>query len=153
MSIVRWDPFADISQLREQVNRLFEQSLTTSGHEPASMRTWAPTVDIEETKDALIIHAELPGIKPEEISIQVEGDTLTLRGERQIQREEKDKQFVRVERAYGAFQRSFTLGIPIKTDEVNACYNNGVLDITLPKAEEVKPKSIQVKIEVEKKVA
>lgn len=147
MSIVRWDPFADMAQLREQVNRLFEQSLTRAGREPVSTRTWAPMVDIEETADALVLHAELPGIKPEDIAIQIEGDTLTLRGERKFEQESADRQYIRVERSYGAFQRTFTLGVPIKQDEVKASYRDGVLEVVLPKSEEVKPK--QIKIEVE----
>lgn len=146
MSLVHWDPFADMHQLREQVNRLFEQSLTRSGNEPASMRTWAPSVDIVETENELVVHAELPGIKPEDIQIQVEGDTLTLRGERKFEKEEKGKQYVRVERAYGSFQRSFTLNVPVKQDKVSANYRDGVLEINIPKAEEVKPKQIKVNI-------
>ena len=147
MSLVRWDPFADMAKLRDQVDRLFAQSLTRTGHEPASTRTWAPNVDIVETEHALILHAELPGMKPEEIAIQMEGDTLTIKGERKFEHEEKRKQFVRIERAYGTFQRSFTLGIPVKSQDIHAMYRNGVLEITLPKAEEVKPKQIQIQVE------
>lgn len=147
MSLVRWDPFADMAQLRDQVNRLFEQSLTASGREPASMRTWAPTVDIAETADAMVIFADLSGVNADDISIQMEGDTLTIRGERRAQKDDSDKRFVRIERSYGAFQRSFTLGVPIKQDEVTARYRDGILEVTLPKAEEVKPKQIPVQVE------
>jgi len=147
MSMVRWDPFADMTQLREQVNRLFEQSLTRTGREPAAMRTWAPSVDIVETENELVIHAELAGMKPEDIDIQLEGDTLTIKGERKFAREEKSKQYVRVERAYGVFQRSFTLGVPVKQQEIKAAYHDGILEVTLPKAEEVKPKQIQIQVE------
>jgi len=147
MSLVRWDPFADMAQLRDQVNRLFEQSLTASGREPASMRTWAPAVDIAETADAMMIFADLSGVNADEIGIQMEGDTLTIRGERRAQKDDSGKRFVRIERSYGAFQRSFTLGVPIKQDEVTARYRDGILEITLPKAEEVKPKQIPVQVE------
>ncbi|MHB0937830.1 MAG: Hsp20/alpha crystallin family protein [Armatimonadota bacterium] len=147
MSMVRWDPFADMAQLREQVNRLFEQSLTRNGREPVSTRTWAPLVDIEETADALVLHVELPGVTPEEIAIQIEGDTLTIRGERKFAQEAKDRQYVRIERAYGAFMRTFTLGVPVKQADVKASYREGVLEIVLPKAEEVKPKQIQIQVE------
>lgn len=149
MSLVRWDPFADVSQLRDQVNRLFEQSLTRTGREPASAQVWAPTVDVLETANDLVLHAELPGIRPEDIHLQVEGDTLTLRGERTLQKEQAAQRYVRVERAYGAFQRSFTLGVPIKQDAIKANYKDGVLEIVLPKAEEVKPKQIKVQVEGE----
>jgi len=145
--MVRWDPFADMAQLREQVNRLFEQNLTRNGREPVAMRTWAPLVDIEETADELVLHAELPGITPDSIDIQIEGDTLTIRGERKLEQETKDRQFVRIERAYGAFMRTFTLGVPVKQGEVKANYRDGILDIRLPKAEEIKPKQIQIQVE------
>lgn len=148
MNLVRWDPFADMAQLREQVNRLFEQSLTRSGHEPVSAQTWAPAVDICETEGAFVLRVELPGIKPEDVDIQITADTLTIRGERRFEKEEKGKQYVRVERAYGAFQRSFTLGLPIDQTNVRASYRDGVLEITLPKREEVKPQ--QVKVEVQR---
>ncbi|MEI6520418.1 MAG: Hsp20/alpha crystallin family protein [bacterium] len=149
MSIVRWDPFADMAQLREQVNKLFEQSIAQNGREPVAMRSWAPLVDIAETADTIMVHAELPGIKPEEITIEVEGGMLTIRGERKIEKETKDKQFVRVERAYGSFQRSFNLAVPIKQSNVKAAYRNGVLEITLPKAEEAKPKQITIEVQNE----
>lgn len=146
MSLVRWDPFADMAQLREQVNRLFEQSLAPAGREPVAMRTWAPAVDIQETADAVIVQVELPGVRPEEIGIQVEGGTLTIKGERRIEKDTKEKQFVRVERAYGAFQRSFTLSTPINQAAVTASYRDGVLEVSLPKAEEAKPKQIRIQV-------
>ncbi|HEY3415847.1 MAG TPA: Hsp20/alpha crystallin family protein [Armatimonadota bacterium] len=147
MSLLRWDPFADMAHLRDQVNKVFEQSLTRSGREPVSTQFWAPAVDIEETDEALIFRAELPGMKVEQIDIQLTGDTLSIKGERKFEREEKGKQFVRIERAYGAFQRSFTLGLPVKQDGVRAAYREGILEITLPKAEEIKPKQVKVEIE------
>ncbi|MHB9133846.1 MAG: Hsp20/alpha crystallin family protein [Armatimonadota bacterium] len=146
MSIVRWDPFADMAQLRDQINRMFEQSLTRNGSEPVSTQTWAPRVDIVEMEDALTLHVELPGVKPEEIDIQITGDVLTLKGERKFEKTVKEKQYIRVERAYGAFQRSFTLGFPVNQQDVKANYQNGVLEITLPKAEAAKPKQIKVEV-------
>lgn len=149
MSIVRWDPFADMATLRDQVNRLFEQNISRFTNEPASMEMWAPRVDILESEEALTLRAELPGISPEDLDIQITGDTLTLKGERKAQRTEKGQQFIRVERTYGAFQRSFSLGVPVKQQEVKAQYRDGILDITLPKAEEARPKQIKVKIDHE----
>ncbi len=150
MSLIRWDPFADMAQLREQVNRLFEQSLTHSGNEPMGTRVWAPAVDIHETDAAIVLEMEIPGIKPEAIDIQLVGDTLTVKGERTLAREEDTtKRYVRVERAYGAFQRSFTLGIPVEQGGVCAAYKDGVLTITLPKAESVKPKQVKVEVQTE----
>lgn len=147
MSLVRWDPFADMAQLREHMNCLFTPSRTCAGQQPTLMRTWAPTVDIVETENDVVLHAELPGMKPEEIDIELTGDLLTIRGERKVEHEEKTKHCVRTERTYGAFQRSFTLGLPIKQEAIHAHYRDGILEITLPKAEEVKPKQIQVQIE------
>lgn len=149
MSLIRWDPFADMAQLREQVNRLFEQSLTRTGNEPMSVRTWAPMVDIHETESAVVLDVEMPGIKPEEIDIQIVGDTLTIKGERKMAKEEKAKHYVRVERAYGMFQRSFTLGVPIEQGSVRANYKDGVLEISLPKAEAIKPKQVKVEVQGE----
>ncbi len=149
MSLLRWDPFADIAQLRDQMNRMFDQSISSYGREPVSARTWAPPVDITETEDAITLHVEVPGINPEDINIQVEGGTITIKGERKFEKEEKGTQFVRTERTYGLFQRSFTLGLPIKQQEVEATYNDGVLTVMLPKAEEVKPKQVQVKVQKE----
>jgi HSP20 family protein len=149
MSLIRWDPFADMAQLREQVNRLFEQNLPRTGHEPMSARTWAPAVDIHETESAIVLEVEMPGIKPEEIDIQIVGDTLTIKGERKMAKEAKEKHYVRIERAYGAFQRSFTLGLPIEQNGVRAACKDGILEITLPKAETVKPKQVRVEVQTE----
>ncbi len=152
MSLIRWDPFADMAQLREQVNRLFEQSLTHAGNEPMTTRAWAPAVDIHETDAAIVLEMEVPGVTPEEIDIQLVGDTLTVKGARTLAREEEGsaaKHYVRIERAYGAFQRSFTLGIPVEQGGVRASYQHGVLEITLPKAESVKPKQVKVEVQTE----
>ncbi|MEI7834117.1 MAG: Hsp20/alpha crystallin family protein [bacterium] len=153
MSIVRWDPFADMALLRDQVNRAFEQSLnrTGQGQEPASSRTWAPVVDIAESGNDFVLHVEVPGLKPEEIDIQIADDTLTIKGERKLEKETKEKEYVRIERSYGAFQRSFSLGVPIKKESVSASYNSGVLTITLPKAEDKKPKQIKIEVKGEPK--
>jgi len=119
------------------MNRLFDP-------EQEALQLWAPTVDVVEHAHALVVHAELPGMQPDDIRIQVEGDTLILKGHRAFHKEEKDTRFVRIERSYGAFQRTFTLGVPVKVDEVTATYTQGVLEITLPKAEAAKPKAIPV---------
>jgi len=144
MNFMRWDPFVDLRTLRERVNRLFEESLSHSSlQEPVIPRTWAPVVDIYEAPEALVVEAELSGMKQEEIEIELTGDTLTIKGER---RPEEGREFLRQERNYGPFQRAFTLGMPIDQAGVKARYREGVLEITLPKAEEARPK--QVKIDV-----
>ena len=146
MSLIRWDPFGEMHQLRGQVNTLFEQMLARQGQDRAYSQTWAPSVDILETDTTIVLHVEVAGIKPEDIDIAITGDTLTIKGERKAEQEEHGKQYVRIERSYGAFQRSFTLGVSIDQAGVKATSKDGVLEITLPKREEVKPK--QVKVEV-----
>lgn len=147
MGMQRWDPFADMAQLREQVNRLFEQSISHSGEELAPARTWSPAVDIYETPDAIGVRMDIAGVKPDEIDIQISGDTLTIRGERTLKTEESGKQFIRLERSHGPFQRSFTLGVPVDQQAVRAAYHDGMLEVTLPKREEVKPKQVKITVQ------
>jgi HSP20 family protein len=145
MSIVRWDPFRELEALRENVNRLFQESMG-SRREPA-IRAWAPPVDVIEDQEKIVVKVELPGLKREDIDIEMTGDTLTIKGDRKLEDEEKRKDYVRVERAYGQFQRSFTIGVPVKASEVKAGYKDGILEVTIPKAEEIKPKKVEVAVE------
>jgi len=138
--INRWDPFRDLSVLQEKINKIFNE---TGRSETASVRTWAPAVDILETDTNLIVRAELPGMKQDDINIEVTSESLAIRGERKIDEASKD-QFLRAERPYGPFQRSFTIGVPVQHDQVKATYRDGVLEIMIPKAEEVKPKKIEI---------
>lgn len=146
MGIVRFDPFRELDRLQNEVNRLFEgytaQPTERSAGVPA--RVWSPAVDVVENENAVILRAELPGMRQEDIDIELTGDTLTLRGERRFENEERKDNYVRVERSYGRFQRSFTLGVPVQHDKVNATYRDGVLEVTLPKSEETKPRKVQV---------
>jgi len=145
--IVRFDPFEDLTRLQREMNRLFDDSVRTNGWgatEHVSSRAWAPPVDIYEDQNEIVVNVELPGIKQDDIDIQVTGDTLTLRGERKFEDTQKKDNYVRVERSYGSFQRSFTIGVPVQSDRVTANYRDGILSIRLPKSEEVKPKKVQV---------
>ena len=146
MSMLRWDPFADVAQLREQVNRLFEQSLTRGSQQAASANTWSPAVDIFETDELIGLRMEVAGVPVESIDIQLTGDTLTIRGERKLERSE-EQQYLRVERSYGPFQRAFTLGIPVDQQAVHAACYDGVLEITLPKRAEAKPRQVKISVE------
>ena len=149
MAIVRWDPFRDLMTIQERMNRLFDQTLSkTRGddEEGLTASTWSPPVDIFETADSIVLKAELPGVTRENIDIQVRDNALTLKGERRFEREVKDENYLRIERSYGAFQRGFNLPAMIQQDKIKAVFKDGVLEVTLPKAEEAKPK--QVKIEV-----
>lgn len=147
MSLTRWDPFRDLETLQENVNRLFQDTMARPRREVPTARVWAPPVDVMEDEDKIVVRAELPGMKREDIDIELTGDTLTIRGERKFESEESRENFVRVERAYGQFQRSFTIGVPVKSGEVKASYKDGILDVTIPKAEEMKPKKVEVAVE------
>ena len=143
-SLTRWDPFADILGIQQEMNRLFDSffgrtSTLTEG-------VWTPLLDIYETKDHVVLKAELPGMKLEDIDITIVGDILTLKGERKREEEVKDENYYRVERAYGAFHRSIPLPSVVDTDQVKATYKDGVLEIKLPKKEETKTKEIKVEV-------
>ena len=148
MSLVRWIPRRNGLQsvaLENQLDRLFEGFFT-----PAPLRSeWsalAPAVDVEETPDAYVFRADLPGVSSKDVKVTVHGDTLTLRGERKREEKTSDGSRHRVERAYGSFERSFTLGLPVRADQVKASYKDGVLEVHVPKADEAKPRDIEVQI-------
>jgi HSP20 family protein len=142
MPIVRWDPFSDMVQLRDEIGRWFEGTVERAKGKKSAV--WAPDVDIKETDNEIQIKADLPGMKLEDIDVSVDGDQLVIKGERKVEREEKEKDYIRVERSYGSFYRSFSIGAPVKADEIKASYRDGVLEISLPKAEARKPKKIQI---------
>ncbi len=148
MAIVRWEPFRDLVSLQERMNRLFEESfrgINRSGNEEEwSVGTWAPAVDIYEQNSNIVLRAELPGVDPTGVDIRVENNVLTLRGERKFDGEVKRDSYHRVERAYGAFSRSFTLPSVIDTEKIQADYKDGVLTVVLPKREEARLRQIQI---------
>ena len=147
MPIVRWDPFSDMVQFRDEVGRWFDS--LEKKKEGKRTAAWAPDIDIKETDQNIQIKADLPGMKKEDINISVDEDQLIIRGERKIEKEEKDKDYVRVERSYGSFYRSFNIGVPVKSDQIEASYKDGVLEVVLPKAEAKKPKKIEIKADKE----
>lgn len=147
MAVVKWDPFRDLISIQDRMNRLFEQTLTRSrGEEGVSATTWTPAVDIYETADMIVMKAELPGVAREDIQIQIDGNTLTLRGERRFAKDVQEESYLRIERAYGSFHRSFTLPAGVQQDRVRALFKDGVLELSLPKAEEAKPKKIAIDV-------
>ncbi len=145
MMMTRWDPFRDLSALQDRINRVFNEQLSRGEAEGAG-KTWAPVVDILESESDLIVRAELPGVKRDEIDIEVTSESLTIRGERKVDEQDSAK-YLRVERAYGPFQRSFSIGVPVQPDKVKASYRDGILEVTVPKAEEIKPKKIEINAE------
>lgn len=148
MTIVRFDPFRELSAMQERINRIFGEAYHRRGDDDVLTRSeWMPVVDIYENGNhELVLKAELPGLKREDIDVRVENNTLTLRGERKRDTEVKDEQFHRVERAYGAFTRTFALPSTVDSEHVRADFKEGLLTITLPKREDAKPRQIEVKV-------
>ena len=147
MAIVRWDPFRDLISIQDRMNRLFEQTLArTREEEGIAASTWMPAVDIYETPDQVVMKAELPGLTREDIEINVRDNTLSLRGQRKFEKDVKEENYLRIERAYGSFQRSFTLPVTIQQDKIKAVFRDGVLEMSLPKAEEARPKQIKIDV-------
>ncbi len=143
MPIVRWDPFREFAQLSDEIGRWFGEVPEREKRERGTVM-WAPRVDIKETETYVTVKADLPGIKMEDIDVSVDENQLVIKGERKLEKEEKEKDYIRVERSYGSFYRSFDVGVPIKADEVKASYDNGVLEITIPKAEVKKTQKVAI---------
>ncbi len=145
-TITRWEPYRGLSTLHDQMNRLFEDTLYRGRSDESALTTWAPAVDIYETENALVVKADLPDVNEKDLDIQVENNILTIRGERKFERDVKEDNYLRVERAYGSFSRSFSLGNTVNTEAIKAEYKDGVLTLTIPKREEAKPKQIKVSV-------
>jgi HSP20 family protein len=145
-SITRFEPFRGVFSLQEQINRLFNEAFDRSSDE-ANLTVWAPAVDIYETEHELVVKVDLPEIKPEELDIRVENNILTLRGERKFEKQVNEDNYLRVERSYGSFSRSFSLSHTVNTEAIKADYKNGVLTLSIPRREEAKPKQIKVRVE------
>jgi HSP20 family protein len=147
MAVVKWDPLRDLLSIQDRMNRLFEQTLSRSRTEEGiAASTWSPAVDIYETPDTIFMKADLPGLSREDVEIQLQDNTLSLRGERRFARDVQQENYLRIERAYGAFQRNFTLPATVQQDKIRAVFRNGVLELTLPKAEEAKSKKIAIEV-------
>lgn len=144
-SVIRWDPFRNVNNLQEQVNRLLETSFPGHSSESA-LTTWAPAVDIHETENELVLKADLPGIDEKDLDIRIENNTLTVRGERKFEKQVNEDNYLRVERSYGSFSRSFSLPNTINTEAIHAEYKNGVLTVQMPKRAESKPKQVKVNV-------
>ena len=148
MALVKWDPFRELEEMSDRLNRVFARPAAWQGHgnEIMTVADWTPIVDISETETEFLIKAELPDIKKEAVKVTVEDGVLTIQGERNREKEEKGKKYHRVERSYGRFVRSFTLPDSVDAAAVKAEYADGVLNLRLPKSEKAKPKQIEVKV-------
>lgn len=137
----RWDPFAELSRLQDDMSR----ALGSNAQGRGAQRAFQPSVDIFEEKEAIVVMAELPGVKAEDVNITVENDLLTISGERRFERREDKGDWHRVESTYGSFTRSFALPKTVSADTIDANMDNGVLTVRLPKRQEAKPRKIEVK--------
>jgi HSP20 family protein len=141
---MRWDPFRDLNVLQDRMNRLFEDAGRWPNGEPAATTSWSPAVDIFETEGEIVVKAELPGMDRKDIALNLEKNVLTLRGERRLEKETKEENYHRIERAYGGFSRAFSIPATVDEEKIRADYKDGVLKIILPKKEQVKPKQIRI---------
>src|SRR6267154_4099535 len=145
-TVVRYEPFRGLSTLHDQVNRLFNETLFRGQGEDSAITTWAPAVDIFETPNELVVKADLPDVDEKDLDIRVENNLLTIRGERKFEKNVSEDNYLRVERTYGAFSRSFSLPTTVNAEAIHAEYKNGVLTVNLPKREESKPPQVKVSV-------
>jgi HSP20 family protein len=143
----RIDSFQDLMSIQSEINRAFDTYFgQRTRPSPAAERVWAPALDVYETKDDLVVSVELPGVKEKDVHLSIVGDLLTLRGQRQPASDVREENYHRIERWNGGFERHVQLPIPVQTDRIRATYRDGVLEIRLPKVEEVKPREIKIEV-------
>lgn len=143
MSLVRWDPFRELSALQHSINRLFEDIYPRQGN---LTQGWMFPVDIKETPEAILVKAEIPGVSKDDIKVAFDNNVLTIRGERKSEEKEEGANFLRVERKHGSFSRSFSVDVPVDQEKIKASYKDGVLEVVLPKGAE-DSKGVTVEIE------
>ncbi len=144
VALTKFDPFRNLLNFQEQFNRLFDDTFRSRGE--SALTAWAPAVDIYETENELVLKADLPDINEKDLDIRLENNTLTIQGERKFERQVSEENYLRVERAYGSFTRSFALPSSVNPDQIHAEYQNGVLTVRMPKREESKPKQIKLAV-------
>jgi HSP20 family protein len=145
-TIARWDQSRGSTSLQDQVNRLFEDNFTRDRSGQADLATWAPPVDIYETENELVVKADLPDLQDKDIDVRVADNTLTIRGERKFEKGVHEDNYLRIERSYGSFTRSFSLPNTVSSENIRAEYHNGVLTLHMAKREESKPKQIKISV-------
>jgi len=149
MAITRWDPFREVVSMQDRLNSLF-RAMNDGGESPLTTASFVPAVDIYEDTQKVVLKLEVPGIEEKDLDVRVENNTLTVKGERKFEKEEKEENFHRIERRYGSFYRAFTLPSTVNTENVQASYNAGVLKLELAKKAEAQPKQIKINISGEK---
>src|SRR5271167_94545 len=150
--LTRWDPFRELYVLQNRMSRLAEEQYAVGREDSLAAGAFVPPVDVYEDEHSVQLKLEVPGIDEKDLDVKVENNTLTVSGERKFEKEEKEENFRRVERRYGSFVRSFTLPNTVSTEDINASYDNGVLNIRLAKRAEAKPKQIKVNVGSQKTV-
>ena len=144
MTIVRWEPLRELGSLQNEMNRLFNTVFDTPPGNGGTLRRWVPAMDLVETDDHFILRADLPGMRQDDVKIELEDTTLTVSGERRAEHESKGEGYYRVERAFGEFSRSLTLPQGVDPEAVAASFQNGVLEVRVPKPETRKPRRIEI---------
>ncbi|MFZ0393421.1 MAG: Hsp20/alpha crystallin family protein [Terracidiphilus sp.] len=144
MAITRWDPFREVLALQNRVNSLFREM--NEGDNPLTTASFVPAVDIYEDSKKVVLKLEVPGMEEKDLDVRVENNTLTVKGERKFEKDEKEENFHRIERRYGSFYRAFTLPQTVDAEHINASYNAGVLKLELSKKPEAQPKQIKVNV-------
>ncbi len=144
MSMIRWDPARDLMSLRQAMDKLFEESFVRPSGFTLEIGGGTIPIDMFQNENDVVIKATLPGVKPDEVDISISGDILTIKAERKEEKETKEKEYFRKENRYGMVSRSITLPVDVKADKADASFDNGVLTLTLPKAEKEKPRQIKV---------
>jgi HSP20 family protein len=150
MAITRWEPFREMARMQDELNRLFDDRLwrrRAQGQEEELGAGFLPPVDVYEDPEALVLTTELPGVEPKAVDVRVEDGVLTIKGERKLEKEDRKENYLRIERSYGSFRRSFTLPGTVDPDKVKAEFKNGLLRVSIPKREESKPRSIKVNVQ------
>ncbi len=149
MALIRWEPVREISTIQNEMNRLFNSFFdtpTAPGGNGTGLRRWVPAMDLVETTDDFVLKADLPGLREEDVSIEVEDNVLTISGERKSEHEERKEGYYRVERAFGRFSRSLTLPEGVNPEAVTANFEHGVLEIHVPKPEAKKPRKVAISV-------
>jgi HSP20 family protein len=141
----RWEPFR-VSDIQSEVNRLFDNFFGRPATGTTAGRTWLPPVDMYTTNDDLVLNVELPGVDEKDVNVSITGDLLTIKGERRFENQAKEQDVLHIERTYGKFERMIQLPMAVQADRVKATYQDGLLEIKLPKAEELKPKEIKINL-------
>ena len=144
MALVRWEPMRELNTLQSEMNRLFNTFFDEGGDTGAAPRRWAPAVDLIEREDSLVLKADLPGLSEDDVQVEVRDGVLTISGERKAEHEDKQNGYYRVERSFGRFSRSLQLPEGVDADKIGASFENGVLQVTIPKPEQRQPRRIEI---------